>query len=150
MTDPIDDESLERARRVKRLRRGEADDDGRRSRRRPAVPDDPADLPDAAMDAEVDHEEPLEPDDDHDLPDDAPADLTVASMYLTEDLKGKTERIEEHLQLRYEVEFATGIDGPRHVRPLALYLGLRQVEQLELAEVEALFDQVDVVESPTE
>jgi hypothetical protein len=150
MSDPPDD-PMDRAERIKQLRTGEAEPRGRR--RRPVVPDDPeelaADLPeDEDPDDDVDHEEPVTPDEDHELPADAPDDLTVASTYLTEDLKSKAERIEEHLHLRYEVEFGTGIDGPRHVRPLALYLGLRQLEQLELEDVEGLFEQVDVVESP--
>lgn len=147
MSDPTDDE-LERAERIKQLRAGQAEP--RRERRTPAIPDDPPDADAAGVDADVDHEGPVQPGEDHELPDDAPEDLTVASMYLTEDLRGKTERIEEHLQLRYEVEFAADVDGPRHVRPLALYLGLRQLEKLELDEVEALFRQVDVVESPND
>jgi hypothetical protein len=144
MRDPTEDQ--ERAERIKQLRAGEADT--RQRRRRPEVPDEPPELAsEVPEDTGVDHDEPGRPE-DVDLPDDAPADLTAASMYLTEDLKGKTERIEEHLHLRYEVEFGTSVDGPRHLRPLALYLGLRQLEQLELSEVEGLFEQVDAVESP--
>lgn len=147
MSEPSDDE-LERARRIKQLRAGAAEPRGRR--RRPQFPDDVEDLAaDADVDTDVDHEGPVQPGEDHEMPDDAPPDLTVASTYLTEDLKDKTERIEEHLALRYEVEFESQVDGPRHVRPLALYLGLLQIEKLELDEIEALFEEVDVVESPT-
>jgi hypothetical protein len=145
MTDPSEEE-LERAERIKQLRDGVGSP--RRERRRPDLPEagdaDPAAAEDAA---DVDHEGPLQPD-DLDLPADAPGELTVASLYLTEDLRTRMERLEEHLHLRYSFQYDGDLDGPRHLRPLALSLGLRQLDKLDLGEIRTLFEQVEEVERP--
>ena len=120
-----DDEPMteddERAERIKKLRRGEPV--ARRERRKPRVPEpveEVADPGDVNVDGSIDHDGPKQPDDDLALPDDAGAALTVASMYLTQDLRQMLERQEKHLHLRYGMQYDVDIYGPRHIRPLAL------------------------------
>ncbi len=169
MTEPTDEE-IERAERIKRLRAGEAVP--RRGRRRPDPPDDVETPEDGAREADdeadadgagddevvddhegadgdpdPDHDGPLDPD-GLELPADAPGDLTVASLYLTEDLRERLLELEAHLDALLGRNFDGDVDGPRHVRPLALYLGVRQIEKLEAAEIVALFESIDEIESP--
>lgn len=145
MTDPSDEE-LDRAERIKRLRRGEAVP--RRERRRPELPDAIEELMDGPANAgDPDQKGPLQAD-DPELPADAPDDLTVASLYLREDLHDRMVALEEHLNPLIGGNFDGDVDGPRHVRPLAMYLGVRQIEKLEAAEIVALFESIDEIESP--
>lgn len=145
MTEPTDDE-LDRAERIRRLREGEAIP--RRERRRPDPPDAIEELMEGPADAGgSDHDGPLQ-DDDFELPADAPGDLTVASLYLREDLHERLNGLEAHLDRLIGNRFDGDVDGPRHVRPLALYLGVRQIEKLEAEEIYALFESIDEIESP--
>ncbi|PSP79184.1 hypothetical protein BRC81_06895 [Halobacteriales archaeon QS_1_68_20] len=163
MTEPTDEE-IERAERVRRLRDGEALP--RRERRRP---DPPEELDAAAADAtgasesteSADrsgtaeagteptgpHDGPLQPGEAWAPPDDAPDDLTVASLFLQEDLEAKLVDLERRLDEQYGGQYGD-IDGPRHVRPLALYLGIRQIDKLDVGEMHALFRNIDEIEPP--
>lgn len=146
MTEPTDEE-LDRAERIRRLREGEALP--RRERRRPDPPDAIEELMDGPVNSggTADQEGPLQ-DDDFEMPADAPDDLTVASLYLREDFEERLLGLEAHLDRLIGNRFDGDVDGPRHVRPLALYLGVRQIEKLEAAEIVALFESIDEVESP--
>lgn len=165
MTEPTEKE-LERAERIKKLRAGEAVP--RREPRRPSLEDAveaanetstesgsagdrTRDRSQSSRDSEQSRpssDGPLQPDDDLDLPPNAPDDLSVVSLYLRSDLKDRLIRLEKHLNLRHGFRYDGELNGPRHVRPLALYLGVRQLDKLDAEEIYALFESIEEIESP--
>ena len=165
----LSDEELARAGHVRRLRSGTATSEGyRRKRQREARSVSEAASEAATSEDDPDGEEstssepgdgPLDletilaeieerPDVDAvELPEDAD-DLNVLAVPVHEDLRRELNRVSESLGMRYGFAYERDLDPKRHARPLALYLGMCQLEDADPEKVHAFLERTDELESP--
>lgn len=169
MTEPSDEE-LERAERIRKLRSGGARSRGHQRREErwaakedvePPTGEDEAG-PDTAhaeadeTDADAGGEEAAEGalgEVDTDvvaLAEDLPELGSLFVVPVHRDLRRRYNRVAEELHLRYGFEFDAELDTERHVRPLALYLGAKSLEDADVELVRELLHTVEELEAPTE
>ena len=158
MTEPSEEE-LERAERIRRLRSGGGTSRGREMRRQRRAAADDAAGPDregtAADDrgggGEAGAAAPHLPPADAELlsqADDLPRGESLFVAPVRDGLRRQFNRVAEQLHLRYGFEFGSELDAERHVRPLALYLGVRALEDSDVAVVRELLASVDELAAP--
>lgn len=174
----LSDEELARAGHVRRLRTGNATSESyRRRRQRETRSGSEADAEDAEdaedgdegeqtpnAEDEADGSEPEDrplapgtllaeiedrPDlDAVELPEDAPEDLHVLAVPVREELRREFNRVAESLGMRYGFAYERDLDPEHHARPLALYLGMRQLEDADPEKVQAFLERIDDLEAP--
>lgn len=157
MTEPTDEE-MERAERIRKLRTGGArsrSQEVREQRRQDATGDrDQApseDADGAGEPAPGSREEELEAAERVDvveLTEDLPADGSLFVVPVTESLRREFRTVAEELHLQYGFTFDRDLDAERHLRPLALYLGIKTLEGTDVEVVDELLSSVDALEAP--
>jgi hypothetical protein len=173
MTEPTDEE-MERAERIRRLRTGGARSRSHemREHRREAAEeeaagegadgDDEAAKTDAApADGATDGGAAVEDGASGELPatgdvdvlemvSELPADGSLFVVPANEDLRRKFNTVAEQLHLRYGFQFESELDEEQHLRPLALYLGIKTLDDADVEVVRELLESVDELEAPGE
>ena len=168
----LSDEERARAGHVRRLRTGTATSEGYRRRRQreaqsaseaaaeaAAGEDDEEVTASGTEPGEVESDEPLDletilaeiearPDVDAvELPEDG-EDLNVLAVPVREEFRREFNRVADALGMRYGFAYERDLDPKRHVRPLAMYLGMRQLEDADPKKVRAFLERTDDLESP--
>ena len=81
------------------------------------------------------------------LPEDA-EDLSVLAVPVHEEFRREFNRVADALGMRYGFAYERDLDPKHHVRPLAMYLGMRQLEDADPKKVRAFLERTDELESP--
>lgn len=165
------DEELERAERIRRLRTGGERSRGHemRERRREAAGDGERPGGEEAGTANDDDDEAddgasADDTDDDDESTDAlsaagdanvlemaaalPEDGSLFVVPVREGLRREFNKVAEQLHLRYGFAYESELDAEAHVRPLALYLGVRALEDSDPEVVRELLSSVDELGAP--
>jgi hypothetical protein len=72
---------------------------------------------------------------------------THETFYLREDLRRELRRISGQANLDFEMEFNTELEKNRHLRPLLLHLGAKQLENMTPEEIENALDETNILDS---
>jgi hypothetical protein len=167
MTEPTDEE-MERAERIRRLRTGGARSRSHQMRehRREAAEEEAAeegtDGADAASAEDAGATDggaavedaargPLSATGDVDILEMAselPDDGSLFVVPANDDLRRKFNTVAEQLHLRYGFQFESELDEEHHLRPLALYLGIKTLDDADVDVVRELLESVDGLEAP--
>lgn len=77
-----------------------------------------------------------------------PEDGSLFVVPVREGLRREFNKVAEQLHLRYGFEYGRELDADQHVRPLALYLGVRALEDTDVEVVKELLASVDDLDGP--
>jgi hypothetical protein len=79
-----------------------------------------------------------------------PEDGSLFVVPADDDLRRKFDTVAEQLHLRYGFQFESELDEEQHLRPLALYLGIKTLDDADVEVVKELLESVDELEAPDE
>lgn len=82
------------------------------------------------------------------VPEEFPASTTAEAFYLDGRLARELRKSGEWLHLSYGFQYDAEIDPDHHFRPLVVYLGLQQVESLEVSELHEILVDADELVVP--
>lgn len=77
-----------------------------------------------------------------------PEDGSLFVVPAHDDLRRKFNTVAEQLHLRYGFTFDSELDEAQHLRPLALYLGIKTLDDADVEVVRELLESVDELEAP--
>lgn len=77
-----------------------------------------------------------------------PADGSLFVVPVHERLRREFNKVAEQLTLRYGFAYEHALDDETHVRPLALYLGVRALDDADVEAVRELLHSADVLAAP--
>ena len=74
-------------------------------------------------------------------------DRTHETFYLRDDLRRKLRQISGQSNLDFEFEYGVELEKNRHLRPLLLYLGAKQMEEMSATDIKDVLDSTDILDS---
>jgi hypothetical protein len=72
---------------------------------------------------------------------------THETFYLRDDLRRELRRISGQASLDFEMQFDTELEKNRHLRPLLLHLGAKQLEEMNPEAIENALNETDLLDS---
>lgn len=72
---------------------------------------------------------------------------THSTFYLRDDLQAELRQVRKQLELDVDLEYGIELEKNRHIRPLMLYLGAKQLEDMDTEDVAEMLDTTDVLDS---
>ena len=69
-----------------------------------------------------------------------------STFYLRDDLMKEMRQVRKQLELDVEMEYGVEMEKNRHIRPLLLYLGAQQVQEMDATEIIDLLNTTDVLD----
>jgi hypothetical protein len=72
---------------------------------------------------------------------------THETFYLRDDLRREIRRTSGQANLDFEMAFNTELEKNRHLRPLLLYLGAKELEAMEPAEIKDTLLETDLLDN---
>lgn len=72
---------------------------------------------------------------------------THSTFYLRDDLQAELRQVRKQLELDVDLEYGIELEKNRHIRPLMLYLGAKQLEEMDAEDVAETLDSTDVLDS---
>lgn len=72
---------------------------------------------------------------------------THSTFYLRDDLQAKLRQVRKQLELDVDLEYGIELEKNRHIRPLMLYLGAKQLEDMDTEDIAEMLDTTDVLDS---
>ena len=74
-------------------------------------------------------------------------DRTHETFYLRDDLRRELRQISGQSNLDFEFEYGVELEKNRHLRPLLLYLGAKQMEEMNATDIKDVLDSTDILDS---
>ena len=72
---------------------------------------------------------------------------THETFYLRDDLRRELRRISGQASLDFEMKFDTELEKNRHLRPLLLHLGAKQLEDMDPEAIKSVLNDTDLLDS---
>ncbi|MCU4744489.1 hypothetical protein [Natronoglomus mannanivorans] len=73
-------------------------------------------------------------------------DREHATFYLREDLRDELRRTRKQIELDLDIEYGVEPEKNRHIRPLMLYLGAKQLQDMDATEISDVLNTTDILD----
>ena len=74
-------------------------------------------------------------------------DRTHETFYLRDDLRQELRRVTGQTNLDFDLKYGTELEKNRHLRPLLLYLGAKQMEEMNITDIKDILDNTDILDT---